>query len=115
MKEEIEEIEIERIDEIDIVAEKPAFTLSGWNGYSNVNSPIEHLAVSFSELKNSKIGAKWEMWDQSGGARDSHSQTAENVYKTASGCAVLFNFFFSTDTPDPVEKKIVKLIWYEFQ
>lgn len=91
--------------------EAAAFVLqsSSYNGYGE---PIE---VSYTALREADVGDCWCGYDNHGCGRDVRSESAEVVYKTDDGVAVLRRRWGTTDSPDPESwEDAPELIWYEF-
>ena len=93
------------------VKESPAFVLQG-SSYNGAGVPIK---VSYAELRTAAVGTIWAGYDNHGCGRDLSEESAEVVYKTEEGAAVLFRAWGTTDEPNPTdwENKPV-LRWYEF-
>lgn len=91
--------------------ESPAFTLQA----SDYNESFPAVSVSFAELRSAEVGARWYATAGSCG-RDVCEESAEVVYKTAEGCAVLFRRSGTTDSPNPESwEDEPRLTWFEFQ
>ena len=95
----------------EVVKEASAFVLQG----SSYNGEGETVEVSFAELHESEVGDKWVAYDTHNCGRALNEESAEVVYKTADGVAVLFRNWGTTDSPDPQDwANPPELIWYEF-
>ena len=93
------------------IKEKPAFSLQA-NSYDGQEEDIE---VSFTDLRNAKVGDKWENRDSHNCGRDLFEESAEVVYKTAEGVAVLIRAEGTTDSPNPEPWEAdPDLKWFEF-
>lgn len=95
----------------DVKKEAAAFVLQG----SSYNGASEAVEVSYAELRESEVGDRWSGDDFHNCGRALHEESAEVVYKTESGVAVLFRNWGTTDdaNPEPWERT-PELIWYEF-
>ena len=99
-----------KVKNIKVFSESPAFTLRGFD-YNKTYKPTN---VSWSDLRNSEVGDKWEVQGGSCG-RDCYFKSAEVVYKTSSGRGVLFREYITSDEPNPVDiHREPYCIWYEF-
>ena len=97
--------------ETDIKMEKVAFSLSA-SSYDGDEEPVE---ISFADLRKAKVGDKWENTDSHSCGRALREESAEVVYKTDKGAAVLFRVWGTTDDPNPENwKDIPQLTWFEF-
>ena len=97
--------------ETKMVKESPAFTLQG-SSYNGVGPAVE---VSFAELEAAPVGSIWNGYDVHNCGRDLCEESAEVVYKTGRGCAVLFREWGSTDEPTPRHwENEPELMWYKF-
>ena len=93
------------------IKESPVFYLSA----SSYNGGGETIEVSISMLKKADVGTKWESNDFSNCGRGVHEESIEVVYKNASGCAVLYKEWGTTDGSDPEDyEEDPELIWFEF-
>ena len=93
------------------ILEKPAFSLQA-NSYDGQKEDIE---VSFTDLRNAKVGDKWENRDSHNCGRYLYEQSAEVVYKTDEGVAVLIRVEGTTDSPNPEPWEAdPALRWFEF-
>lgn len=91
--------------------EAPAFVLWG-SSYNGVGEDVE---VSFADLRTAEIGKMWVGSDSNNCGRAVHRESAEVVYKTDDGVAVLHRKWGTTDSPDPESwENAPKLVWYEF-
>ena len=96
---------------MEVKKEVAAFVLQG----SSYNGAGELVEVSYAELRAANIGDVWEGYDNHSCGRAVHSESAEVVYKTEQGVAVLFRNWGTTDSPDPQSwEKKPELVWYEF-
>ena len=95
----------------EIIMERPAFTLQG----SSYNGVGETTEVSFAELRRAEVGERWEAFDTHNCRRDLSEESAEVVYKTEDGVAILFRAEGTSDdpTPQPWQAK-PRLKWFEF-
>ena len=94
-----------------VIKEAPAFTLQG-SSYNGCGEPVE---VSYTELRTANIGDVWEAYDDNNCGRALNEESAEIVYKTEQGVAVLFRNWGTTDDPDPEDwEDTPELVWYEF-
>lgn len=93
------------------IFEQPAFVLQARSD----GGQEDDIEVSFLDLRNAKVGDKWENRDSHNCGRDLWEESAEVVYKTAEGVAVLFRKGGTTDSPrpDPWEADPC-LKWFEF-
>ena len=97
--------------EMDIMKEEAAFEMQG----SSYDGDGELVEVSYSDLRAANIGDTWEARDTHNCGRALDEESAEVVYKTADGVAVLFRNWGTTDSPDPQDwANPPELIWYEF-
>ena len=97
--------------ETDTKMEKVAFSLSA----SSYDGETTHLYVTFGDLRAAKIGKKWENHDVHNCGRDLYEESAEVVYKTDRGAAVLFRVKGTTDDPNPEAwESDPQLVWFEF-
>lgn len=95
----------------EVITERPAFTLQG-SSYNGIGEVIE---VSFFELRRAEVGERWEALDTHNCGRDLNEESAEVVYKTTDGVAVLFRAEGTSDEPNPTEWKAKpKLKWFAF-
>ena len=95
----------------EVVKEAAAFVLQG----SSYNGASEAVEVSYADLRASAVGDTWEAHDSHNCGRALNEKSAEVVYKTADGVAVLFRNWGTTDSPDPQDwEKTPVLVWYEF-
>ena len=93
------------------ILEKPAFFLQA----SSYNGREEDVEVSFAALRNSKVGDRWENHDSHNCGRDLFEESAEVVYKTAEGVAVLIRTEGTTDSPNPEPWEAEPCLrWFEF-
>ena len=95
----------------EVIKEKPAFELQG----SSYNGSGDPVAIFFSDLRKAKVGDKWLGRDSHNCGRDMHEESAEVVYRTGEGVAILFRCWGTTDAPDPEdweEEPVLK--WFEF-
>ena len=96
---------------VSVKKEVAAFVLQG-SSYNGCGEPVE---VSYAELRTANIGDTWEAYDDNNCGRALKEESAEVVYKTPQGCAVLFRSCGTTDEPDPEDwKDTPELVWYEF-
>lgn len=95
----------------DVIKEAAAFVLQG----SSYNGAGEAIEVSYADLRAAEVGASWEAYDDNNCGRALREESAEVVYKTGRGCAVLFRNWGTTDDPNPEHwESAPKLVWYEF-
>lgn len=95
----------------DVIKEAAAFLLQG----SSYNGAGETVEVSYADLRAAEVGASWEAYDDNNCGRALREESAEVVYKTDRGCAVLFRSWGTTDRPNPEHwESAPKLVWYEF-
>lgn len=95
----------------EVVVERPAFTLQG-SSYNGIGETVE---VTFAELRQAEVGERWEALDTHNCGRDLNEESAEVVYKTTDGVAVLFRAEGTSDEPNPTEWKAKpKLKWVSF-
>ena len=96
---------------VSVKKEVAAFVLQG-SSYNGAGEPVE---VSYAELRVSEVGDRWLGDDFHNCGRALNEESAEVVYKTTDGVAVLFRNFGTTDSPNPQDwENPPKLIWYEF-
>ena len=96
---------------MDVKKEAPAFVLWG----SSYNSVGEDVEVSFTELRAAAVGKTWVGSDSGNCGRAVRRESAEVVYKTDDGGAVLHRKWGTTDSPDPEGwEDAPELVWYEF-
>lgn len=96
---------------VSVKKEVAAFVLQG-SSYNGCGEPVE---VNYAELRAAAVGDKWEAYDNHNCGRAVHSESAEVVYRTAQGAAVLFRSWGTTDSPDPQSwEDAPELVWYEF-
>ena len=72
--------------EMDIMKEEAAFEMQG----SSYDGDGELVEVSYSDLRTANIGDMWEARDTHNCGRALDEESAEVVYKTERGAAVLF-------------------------
>ena len=95
----------------DVKKEAAAFVLQG----SSYNGASEAVEVSYADLRASAVGDTWEAHDSHNCGRALNEESAEIVYKTADGVAVLFRNWGTTDSPSPQSwEGAPELVWYEF-
>jgi hypothetical protein len=95
----------------DVIKEAAAFVLQG----SSYNGTGETVEVSYAELRAAEVGTSWEAYDDNNCGRALNEESAEVVYKTGRGCAVLFRSCGTTDDPNPEDwEDTPELVWYEF-
>lgn len=95
----------------EVIREAPAFVLQG-SSYNGAGVPIE---VSYAELRTAAVGTIWAGYDNHNCGRDLSEESAEVVYKTEDGAAVLFREWGTTDDSAPEDwEDAPKLVWYEF-
>lgn len=95
----------------EVIREAPAFVLEG----SSYNGAGETVEVSYADLRAAEVGTSWEAYDDNNCGRALKEESAEVVYKTPQGAAVLFRCWGTTDSPDPQSwEKKPELVWYEF-
>ena len=91
--------------------EAAAFVLQG----SSYNGAGEEVEVSYADLRAANIGDTWEAFSDDNCGRDVCEESAEVVYRTGRGCAVLFHDWGTTDDPNPETwESTPELVWYEF-
>ena len=96
---------------MEVKKEVAAFVLQG-SSYNGCGEPVE---VNYAELRAAAVGEKWEGYDDHNCGRAVHNESAEVVYKTTQGAAVLFRNWGTTDDSDPEGwEDTPKLVWYEF-
>lgn len=96
---------------VSVKKEVAAFVLQG-SSYNGCGEPIE---VTYEALALAGVGDAWEAYDNHNCGRAVHSESAEVVYRTAQGAAVLFRSWGTTDSPDPQSWEAApELVWYEF-
>ena len=95
----------------EVIREAPAFVLEG----SSYNGAWETVEVSYADLRAAEVGTSWEAYDDNNCGRAVHNESAEVVYRTTQGAAVLFRSYGTTDEPDPEDwEDTPELVWYEF-
>ena len=95
----------------EVIREAPAFVLQG----SSYNGTGETVEVSYADLRAAEVGTSWEAYDDNDCGHALKEESAEVVYKTARGCAVLFRSGGATDDSAPEDwKDTPELVWYEF-
>lgn len=95
----------------EVIQEKPAYFLRA----SSYDGREEDVEVTFSDLRNAKVGDKWENRDSNNCGRALWEESIEVVYKTAEGVAVLLRVAGTTDSPNPkVWVQEPQLLWFEF-
>ena len=95
----------------EVIQEKPAYFLRA----SSYDGREEDVEVSFTDLHNAKVGAKWENHDSNNCGRALWEESVEVVYKTAEGVAVLLRVWGTTDSPNPEPwNQEPRLTWFEF-
>lgn len=96
---------------VSVKKESPAFVLQG-SSYNGCGKPIK---VTYEMLSFAGVGDAWEAHDNHNCERGVRSESAEVVYRTAQGAAVLFRSWGTTDSPDPQSWEAApELVWYEF-
>ena len=96
---------------MEVKKETAAFVLQG-SSYNGCGEPVE---VSYADLRAANIGDTWEAHDTHNCGRALNEESADVVYKTDRGCAVLFRSWGTTDDPDPEDwEDTPELVWYEF-
>ena len=97
--------------EMEIKKEEAAIEMLG----SSYDGHGELVEVSYADLRAANIGDMWEARDTHNCGRALDEESAEVVYRTGRGCAVLFRNWGTTDSPNPEHwESAPKLIWYEF-
>lgn len=97
--------------EMEIKKEEAAFEMLG-RSYDGDGELVE---VTYADLRAANIGDMWEARDTHNCGRALREESAEVVYKTDRGCAVLFRSCGTTDEPDPEDwEDAPELVWYEF-
>ena len=82
---------------------------------SSYNGNEDPVVVSFADLRSAKVGDRWENTDSHNCGRALYEESAEVVYKTAKGVAVLFRSWGTTDDPNPENwDGEPRLAWFEF-
>ena len=95
----------------EVIMERPAFMLQG-SSYNGIGEVIE---ISFNDLRRAEVGERWEALDTHNCRRDLNEESAELVYKTEDGVAVLFRAEGTSDEPNPEPWKAKpKLKWFAF-
>lgn len=95
----------------EVIMERPAFTLQG-SSFDGVGEVIE---VSFAELRKAEVGERWEALDTHNCRRALCEESAEVVYKTTDGVAVLFRAEGTSDDPSPEPwQEEPRLTWFDF-
>ena len=96
---------------VSVKKEVAAFVLQG-SSYNGCSEPVE---VSYADLRAAEVGSSWEAYDDNNCGRALREESAEVVYKTPQGAAVLFRCWGTTDSPDLQSwKNAPELVWYEF-
>lgn len=97
--------------EMEVKKEEAAFEMLG----SSYDGDGELVEVSYADLRAANIGDMWEARDTHNCGRALDEESAEVVYKTERGAAVLFRNWGTTDDPNPEYwESAPKLVWYEF-
>ena len=97
--------------EMEIKKEEAAFEMLG-RSYDGDGELVE---VIYADLRAANIGDTWEARDTHNCGRALDEESAEVVYKTEYGVAVLFRNWGTTDDPNPQSwEEAPKLVWYEF-
>lgn len=95
----------------EVIMERPAFMLEG-SSYNGIGEVIE---ISFNDLRRAEVGERWEALDTHNCGRDLNEESAEVVYKTTDGVAILFR---AEGTDNEVYYKEWRgkptLKWFEF-
>jgi len=95
----------------EVITERPAFTLQG-SSFDGVGEVVE---ISFAELRKAEVGERWEAFDTHNCRRDLNEESAELIYKTEDGAAVLFRAEGTSDEPSPQPWKAKpRLKWFAF-
>lgn len=95
----------------EVKKEAAAFVLQG----SSYNGAGEEVEVSYADLRAANIGDTWKAFSDDNCESDVCEESAEVVYRTGRGCAVLFRDWGTTDDPNPETwESTPELIWYEF-
>ena len=96
---------------MEVKKEAAAFVLQG-SSYNGCGEPVE---VSYADLRAANIGDTWEAHDTHNCGRALKEESAEVVYKTPQGAAVLFRCCGTTDDSSPEDwEDTPELVWYEF-
>jgi hypothetical protein len=96
---------------MEVKKEEAAFEMLG-RSYDGDGELVE---VSYADLRAANIGDMWEARDTHNCGRALDEESAEVVYKTERGAAVLFRNWGTTDDPNPEHwASAPKLVWYEF-
>lgn len=96
---------------VEVKKEALAFFLQG----TNYNGNAHVIEVSYTDLRTSAVGDTWEAHDSHNCGRALNEESAEIVYKTEQGAAVLFRNWGTTDDPNPEPwERTPELVWYEF-
>lgn len=97
--------------EMEIKKEEAAFEMLG----SSYDGDGELVEVTYADLRAANIGDMWEARDTHNCGRALDEESAEVVYKTDDGVAVLRREWGTTDSPNPQDwEEVPVLIWYEF-
>lgn len=95
----------------EVIIERPAFMLEG-SSYNGIGEVIE---ISFNDLRRAEVGERWEALDTHNCGRDLNEESAEVVYKTTDGVAILFRADGTSDEPTPKPWRAKpKLKWFSF-
>lgn len=97
--------------EMEIKKEEAAFEMLG----SSYDGDGELVEVTYADLRAANIGDMWEARDTHNCGRSLDEESAEVVYKTERGAAVLFRNWGTTGDSNPEHwESAPKLVWYEF-
>ena len=97
--------------ETDTKLEGVAFSLIA--GSYDGDSP--DINVSFNDLRAAKVGDMWANHDVHNCGRKLYEESAEVVYKTNRGVAILLRTVNTTNDPTPEKwEDDPRLIWFEF-
>ena len=98
-------------DALGTSVEPVAFELRAFSEYDEADPPV---IVSWSELRSADVGDRWEC--RARGTRGIREESAEVVYRSADGVAVLHRVYRIPDAPGVTRGTMrVGLHWYAFR
>lgn len=91
-----------------VLVEEPMFVLQSTCAWSDKGDFIEVYAA---DLRRAAAGTKWSA-DSCDNGRGNDCESAEVVYKTADGVAVLYKRWGTTDSDDPTPWNNEPELWW---
>ena len=91
-----------------VMTEEPMFALQSSCAWSDKGSVIEIYAT---DLRRAEVGTTWSA-DYCDNGRSNDCESAEVVYKTNSGVAILYRRWGTTDSDDPEPWENAPELWW---